>query len=85
MCKQVHMQNLQTDWKEKWNDDYLKWLSTYANADGDKLVIDINDDGAIEGISDVKKLLTEIPNKAKDIIGIVPQVILRKKYNVEYL
>jgi len=75
----------QVEWKERWKDDYLKWLCAFANAEGGSLFVGINDKGVVTGISDAKKLLADIPNKAKDILGIIPKVALRKKGKAEYL
>lgn len=73
------------EWKESWRDEYLKWISGFANAQGGKLYIGMNDDGDVVGIPDAKKLLEEIPNKIKDILGILVEVNLLKKSGKEYL
>jgi len=31
------------EWKENWRDEYLKWICGFANAEGGKLFIGIND------------------------------------------
>jgi ATP-dependent DNA helicase RecG len=65
------------EWKESWRDEYIKWIGGFANASGGKLFIGINDKGSVMGLSDAKKLLEEIPNKVRDILGIIIDVDLR--------
>lgn len=62
------------EWKEVWKDEYLRWISGFANADGGKLVIGRNDRGEAVGAPDADRLLTELPNKIRDLLGIVVPV-----------
>ena len=32
------------EWKESWRDEYLKWICGFANAQGGKIYIGMNDD-----------------------------------------
>ncbi len=64
------------EWKESWRDEYLKWLSGFANAHGGTLEIGRDDDGAPVGLTNADRLLEELPNKIRDILGIVPDVDL---------
>ena len=66
-----------SEWKWSWRDEYLKWLCAYANKDGGKLFIGVNDDGYAVGLKDVRKLQEDIPNKIISKLHIVPRVILR--------
>ena len=74
-----------TEWKESWRDEYLKWICGFANAQGGKIYIGCNDDGDVIGIQDSKKLLEDIPNKIKQYLGIVVDVNLLKKGELEYI
>jgi ATP-dependent DNA helicase RecG len=67
------------EWKASWHDDYLKWICGFANADGGVLVIGRNDAGAAVGVPGVEKLLDDIPNKVRDILGIMVDVNLREE------
>jgi ATP-dependent DNA helicase RecG len=67
------------EWKESWRDEYLKWLCGFANAKGGVLVIGRNDQGQAVGASDAKKLLVDLPNKIRDVLGIVADVRLVRK------
>ena len=73
------------EWKSSWRDEYLKWICGFANAQGGVLEIGRNDCGEIIGVSDVLRLLEEIPNKAQSLLGIVVDVDLKSKYGREYL
>ena len=71
------LESQHTEWKENWRDEYLRWVSGFANAEGGTLVIGKNDDGLVVGLKDAKKLLEELPNKIRDLLGIVVSVNLK--------
>ncbi|MEN3291998.1 MAG: ATP-dependent helicase RecG, partial [Burkholderiales bacterium] len=75
----------QIEWKEAWRDEYLKWISGFANADGGVLVIGRNDAGVAVGVPNARKLLEDIPNKVRDILGILVDVNLREEAGHELL
>ena len=64
------------EWKESWRDEYLKWLSGFANAEGGVLVIGRNDRGQAVGVKDARRLLVDIPNKVRDVLGVMVDVNL---------
>jgi ATP-dependent DNA helicase RecG len=69
-------ENQNTEWKQAWRDEYLKWICGFANAEGGTLVIGKNDRGVVVGVANAAKLLEDIPNKVRDILGIVVAVNL---------
>ena len=73
------------EWKESWRDDYLKWICGFANAAGGKIYIGMNDSGQVVGVADAKKLLEDIPNKVRDVLGIIVDVNLLEKDGLEYI
>jgi ATP-dependent DNA helicase RecG len=73
------------EWKESWHDNYYKWMSAFANAQGGKLFIGIDDKGIVKGITGAEKLLEDIPNKAKAQMGIMVDVNLHNKDGLDYL
>ena len=81
--KEIETQNI--EWKESWRDEYLKWICGFANADGGTLFIGKRDDGSIAGLTDAKKLMEEIPNKVRDIMGIMVDVNLKEEADSQYL
>ncbi len=44
------------EWKESWRDEYLKWICGFANAQGGRIYIGIDDMGKIIGIRNGRKL-----------------------------
>ena len=73
------------EWKETWSDEYLKWICGFANAQGGKLYIGVNDAEKIVGVTNAKKLLEDIPNKIVTTLGIVAEVNLLTKDGLDYL
>jgi ATP-dependent DNA helicase RecG len=69
-------ENQHTEWKESWRDDYLRWVCGFANAEGGSLVIGRNDKGHVVGVANAARLLEEIPNKVRDVLGIMVDVNL---------
>jgi ATP-dependent DNA helicase RecG len=79
------MENQNTEWKESWRDEYLKWICGFANAKGGHIDIGRNDDGKIVGISDAKRLLEELPNKIRSTMGIVATINLLTENGLDYI
>ncbi|GAO27908.1 hypothetical protein JCM15548_14779 [Geofilum rubicundum JCM 15548] len=78
-------ENQNIEWKESWRDEYLKWICGFANANGGSIIIGKDDKGRIVGLKNAKKLLEDIPNKVRDILGIIVDVNLYETDNGEYL
>ena len=64
------------EWKESWRDEYRRWICGFANADGGVLVIGRNDKGEAVGVKNAPRLLQDIPNKVRNILGIMVDVNL---------
>lgn len=73
------------EFKQIFKDEYIKTISAFANSDGGKLYIGVTDNGEVVGIGNAKKLLEDIPNKVRDIIGILVDVNLFIDKEKEYL
>lgn len=65
------------EYKQSWRDEYLKWICGYANANGGIIFIGKDDNGNVVGLADAKRLLEEIPNKVRDVLGILVDVNLQ--------
>ena len=78
-------ENQNIEWKETWRDEYLKWICGFANAQGGIIYIGMNDKGKVTGVQNSKKLLEDIPNKVRDILGIIADVNLREKDGKDYI
>ncbi len=78
-------ENQHIEWKETWKDEYIKWVCGFANAQGGILIIGKNDKGQPIGLKNAKLLLEEIPNKIKDILGVVADVNLKNENGLDYI
>jgi ATP-dependent DNA helicase RecG len=76
-------QNL--EWKQSWRDEYMKWICGFANAEGGTLAIGKNDNGEVVGVANAARLLEDIPNKVRDILGIVVAVNLHTEDGLDWL
>ena len=73
------------EYKESWRDEYLKWICGFANAQGGKIYIGIDDNQKVVGVANAKRLLEDIPNKIVTHLGIVAAVNLLHKGDLCYL
>lgn len=73
------------EYKANWRDEYLKWICGFANASGGKLYIGIDDKGKVTGTDNHNKLLEELPNKFRDILGVYAEVNLQSEDDKHYL
>lgn len=78
-------ENQNIEYKESWRDEYLKWICGFANAQGGKMFIGVDDKGNIKGLSDYKKLMDEIPNKAVSHLGLVIDINLHEQAGKHYI
>lgn len=72
------------EFKESWRDEYQKWICGFANAQGGVLYVG-KDNGEVCGVQDAKKLMEDIPNKVRDMMGILVDVNLKEKGGKSYL
>jgi ATP-dependent DNA helicase RecG len=72
-------ENQRLEWKESWRDEYLRWICGFANAEGGKLVIGMDDRGVVKGVAQAQRLIEELPNKIRDILGVMADVRLVEK------
>ena len=78
-------ENQNIEYKESWRDEYLKWIRGFANAQGGKIFTGKNDAGKVTGVKDAKRLMEDIPNKVKNILGILVDVNLKRYKKVEFI
>jgi len=67
------------EYKQNWRDDCLKAISAFANSDGGKLIIGLDDKGKPSGLKNVKRQLEDIPNTIRNKLGIIPSIERNKK------
>jgi ATP-dependent DNA helicase RecG len=73
------------EYKQSWRDDYLKWICGFANANGGSIFVGKDDNGNVVGAIDTKRLLEEIPNKVKNVLGILVDVNLHSTTDGEFI
>jgi ATP-dependent DNA helicase RecG len=82
---EVTSESQNIEFKVSWRDEYLKWICGFANANGGKLYIGIDDKGKVTGVDNHKKLLEDLPNKFRDILGLYAEVNLQEELDNYYL
>jgi len=78
-------ENQNSEYKRSWRDEYFKWICGFANAQGGILDIGKDDHGVVVGLPDAEKLLEELPNKIRDLLGIVANVDLLTEGGKTYI
>ena len=73
------------EYKETWNDKYLEWICGFANAQGGRIFIGVNDAHEVIGVKDSKRLMEDIPNKIVTHLGIVAEVNLYQADGLDYI
>lgn len=73
------------EYKQSWHDDYLKWVCGFANAHGGTIFIGKDDDGETVGVADYKKLMDDLPNKIRDVLGIMADVNLHEENGLYFI
>jgi ATP-dependent DNA helicase RecG len=73
------------EYKQSWHDDYLKWVCGFANAIGGVIFIGKDDKGNVVHLKDYAKLLEDIPNKIRDVMGIICDVQLHDEQGKKYI
>lgn len=78
-------ENQNIEYKETWRDEYLKWICGFANAQGGKIYVGVDDDKNVVGVVDAHRLMEDIPNKIVNHLGIVADVNLLNDKGREYI
>lgn len=73
------------EFKSSWQDEFLKWICGFANAQGAVMYFGVNDDHEVIGLKNTKKLLEDIPNKIVNFMGLVVDVNLYEQDGLEYI
>jgi hypothetical protein len=62
--RRMTRENQTIEWKESWRDEYLRWISGFANGRGGVLVIGRNDRGKAVGVSNGQNCWRNCPIKS---------------------
>lgn len=82
----VHVtENYDTEWKLVWKSDYLRNIAAFANGDGGKLIIGVDDDGRVVGVDDPKQVAKSISDTVRNRLRIVPDVRIVEKGGVNII
>lgn len=73
------------EYKQSWHDDNLKSVCGFSNAQGGIIFIGKDDNGNVVGIVDYKKLMDDIPNKIRNVIGITVEVNLHEEQGKHFI
>lgn len=73
------------EYKQSWRDEYLKWVCGFANAQGGRIFVGVDDEGKVKGLDDFKKLMDDLPNKIVNHLGLVVDVNLYEKDRKHYI
>lgn len=81
----MNMENQNIEYKESWRDEYLKWICGFANAQGGKLCVGIDDNGLVCGLEKAHRLSEDIPNKIVALLGVVADVNILNQEGKDYI
>lgn len=73
------------EWKQRWHDDYLKWICGFANAIGGTIYIGKDDDGEVVDLPDYRTLLENIPQKIRNTMGIICDINLQEEADKKFI
>ena len=85
LCSMLIDESQNIEYKEAWHDEYLKWICGFANAQGGRIYLGVNDKKEIIGVEDAKRLMEDIPNKIVNYLGVVEDVNLLKADGKQYI
>lgn len=71
------------EFKREYTDDIKKAVTAFANTDGGKILIGIEDDGSVRGVANAGEVLLRISNAIRD--SIQPDVTLFVETDVELM
>ena len=79
------MESQTLEWKESWNDEYMKTVCAFANTLGGTLEVGRNDNGVVVGVDKTAKLLEDLPNKIKNAMAIIADITIHEENNKKYI
>lgn len=64
----MRLENKTTEFKREYTDDLKYAVVAFANTDGGKVYIGINDDGSVQGVQDTDGTMLRITNMIRDVV-----------------
>ena len=74
-----------TEFKQSWSDLNLKSICAFANTDGGRLYVGIDDNGNIVGLQNAKARIEDIPNTIRNKLGLFVSLIAKNEGGKDYL
>lgn len=81
----MNNENQNIEYKRIWQDDNLKSICAFANAQGGVMYIGIDDDGQVLGLDNVHKWQEDIPNKIVQNLGIVCEINTQEEFGKTFV
>ena len=78
-------EDLHTEFKREWKDEYLRNVAALANAEGGTIYIGLDDKGNVIGVKRVDHDLKAIPDQIQNVLGIVAVVDNHREGDKDYL
>lgn len=78
-------EDLHTEFKREWKDEYLRNVAALANAEGGTIYIGLDDKGNVVGVKRVDHDLKAIPDQIQNVLGIVAVVDNHREGDKDYL
>ena len=72
------------EYKQSWQDGYLKCICGFANARGGMIFIGKDNNGKTVGVADYKKLMDDLPNKIRDVLRSCLKIQFLWFFNHQY-
>jgi len=73
------------EFKKEWRNEHLKTVVSFANTEGGGMYIGIDDNGRAVTLTNIKKLLEDIPNTIRNKLQITPSVKIEEKDDREVI
>jgi ATP-dependent DNA helicase RecG len=77
------IENKTTEFKREYTDDIKYSVIAFANTDGGKIYIGMNDDGTTSGVADIDSTMLRVTNMARDVVR--PDVTMFMECEVEVI
>ena len=73
------------EFKKEWRNEHLKTIAGFANTEDGVMFIGVDDNGRTVALSNIKKLLEDIPNTIRNKLQITPSVKIEEKDDREVI
>ena len=64
----MHLENKTTEFKREYTEDLKYTVVAFANTDGGRIYVGINDDGSVQGVQNTDGTMLRITNMIRDVV-----------------